>query len=148
MLNTDRFMHNLWMQLHADFQRLTGSTDHPLKKFLDNRDIPGFRLCDKLPTLWADTRLSYLYKWDYQLRSLFKRYRFQKDLYTDEELEDLTNKKFLDHQTSLAIPRPTLYHKARIRPVIQRARRIVKDILGHYDSKNISRTAVLERSRL
>lgn len=132
MLVTDRFMHNLWKQLHADFRACTGSTAHALEKFLDRNDIKGFRT-HNCPSLWTHKELAYLYKWEYQLQNLFKRYQFRNDLYTTAELEDLTDQKFLAHQTELAAPRPTLYANARVRPVLQLVRKRMRLWLGRYD---------------
>mgnify|MGYP001133745662 CR=1 FL=1 len=132
MLNTDRFMHNLWKQLHADFRRCTGSSGHPMEKFLDRNDIPGFRQYAG-PSLWVHKDLAYLYKWEYQLQNLFKRYRFRKDLYTAAELNEMANSKFLLHQLELAKPKSTLYTSARVRPVLAGVRRRMREWLGHYD---------------
>lgn len=122
--------------MHSDFRRCTGSTAHPLVRFLNDNDMAGFRQYGG-PSLWKDRSLGYLYKWEYQLQNLFKRYRFENDLYTTGELERLTNAKFVDHQALLAMPKPTLYVKSRVRPVIMRARALMREWLGQFDLEKV-----------
>lgn len=66
----------------------------------------------------------------YQLDSLFKKYRFQDEQLTKAELEELTYAKYNDFQAKRSrygiIPYRTLL-------VLQRARRICRDILGEFD---------------
>ena len=66
----------------------------------------------------------------WQLRHLFKEYRFQDDKYTDEELEQRTNQSYVDFQSSvklLQINNPIVFR------VLQEARKIAKEILGDFD---------------
>lgn len=72
----------------------------------------------------------YRFKWNYQLANLFKKYRFQEDLYDDDELLHRTHKAHFETEmflASLGTPRYTS------KLVLQRAREIAKRILGRYD---------------
>jgi len=70
------------------------------------------------------------FKRRYQLESFFKRYRFQEDLYTDQELNDRTVEKFLAVQRELK--HPSQLSEITFR-VVQTARRFAKELLGNYD---------------
>lgn len=121
--DTDRFMIRLFNCLKTDFR----SIHSDIAEGMDVSDIKHFRQTT-LPTYWLSPP-SY-FKRRYQLESLFKRYRFANDLYTDKELEDRTIAKFLETQNRIAVKRNATF---RSHVVIQRARSIVKRILGTYD---------------
>lgn len=128
LYDTDETMKKVWLHLSEDFRALLGHQEcwHPVKSILDG-DIPGFR-----SYVWPD-RLDaspMLFKTEYQLENLFKRYRFRNDMFTQEELERSTNDKFVKTQERICGPltvTPLVYK------VLQEARKVVKTILGQYD---------------
>lgn len=71
-----------------------------------------------------------IFKCQYQLESIFKRYRFRSDQYTDAELLDMSMKKFTDTQIRIGTPKEL--RTALTDPVIRRARSHAKAILGKY----------------
>lgn len=117
-------MRNLYYQLEKDFKTCTGYTGRRPSPSFDLEGYRGYSV-----SLWQNRDLAYIYKWEYQLQNLFKRYRFKDDLYTDEELNCLTNKKEMELQLKLAMPRPEI-HTIRTRPVISRVRSLMKKWLG------------------
>lgn len=74
---------------------------------------------------------AYPFKIQYQLESIFKRYRFRSDLYSDSELLAVSRQKFIDTQIRIGAPR--MLRSSLTHPVIQRARIHAKAILGRYD---------------
>ena len=71
------------------------------------------------------------FKCEWQLQNLLKRYRFKDDIYTDDELAERTFAKFLKVQESRI---ESVDRSAVIHAVLQKARLIIKDILGDYSS--------------
>ena len=72
----------------------------------------------------------FIFKRDYQLETFFKRYRFEKDVFSDDELNLLSVQKFLDTQIRL---QRGIYDSPLTNMVLRRARHITKQILGKYD---------------
>lgn len=75
------------------------------------------------------------FKCRYQLESLFKRYRFENDLYSDSDLRDIAIKQFRDNQerlASLELIRDD--YPMYIWAVLSRARRYCKKVLGKFES--------------
>lgn len=126
--STDEVMKKLWLCLARDFRAsMSHNENHYPSKFLECNDIRGFRSYK-----WPD-RLNanpWIFKTDYQLESLFKRYRFRDDMFSDEELTKMTNDKFVATQIRICEP-------LKLTPVVMRvlreARLISKEILGQYD---------------
>lgn len=131
-VNTDVIMGQLWLRLQSDLSSACGETlcakaADTMRQALRTGDfsevrsheIPGNAFL--LPT--------YTYKCMVQLYDFFKRYRFGKDLYSDYELHARTNALFLAVQEKLAVHREW---KLSTRLVLQRARALVKEILGEY----------------
>lgn len=126
--STDGVMKNLWLCLARDFRAsMSHNSDHyPLTQVKDG-DIKGFR-----STQWPD-RLSsspWIFKTDYQLETLFKRYRFRDDMFSDAELAEKTNENFVKTQIRICEP---LKLSPAVMQVLREARLISKDILGQYD---------------
>lgn len=77
---------------------------------------------------------AYEFKARYQVESLFKRYRFRKDLYSDHELELLAIAKFLATQDRLAaVDLDSL--PANCQRVLDLAARYVSKVLGPYSDE-------------
>lgn len=74
----------------------------------------------------------YVVKCRHQINDFLKRYRFSDDQYTDDELNKLTDSKYLDQQKSLVHCRTF-----RSDIVVRNARRICKQILGPYNEEDI-----------
>ena len=77
---------------------------------------------------------TYKFKVQYQMHSIFKRYRFEKDLYTDSELESLAIENFRNTQNRLAsLDLDSL--PAKTQRVLDLAREYIADTLGAYDGE-------------
>jgi hypothetical protein len=135
--NTDVFMKNLWCKLVEDFRSLYGDQYALTAETALKQGMPAFRAYD-FPGRFST--VPHLFKREYQLECLFKRYRFSDDLYNEDELDNRTNKKFFDHQITLATPRGCFRNRTSI--VLQRARQIIKRTLGPYNPDEL-----LERCR-
>jgi len=125
--NTDEVMYKLWLHLVGDFRNVLGNdlARRPNDALLAS-GIKGFRGCS-FPS--RSTVSVPLFKADYQLENLFKRYRFRDDVFTDDELRERTLKKFRDTQIRIARP---IEIDCGIYMVFQEARKIVRSILGEY----------------
>lgn len=75
----------------------------------------------------------YVFKWDHQMNSLLKKYRFENDKYTDDELEQNTTKSYIDFQNSLSWSP----YKSGTKLILKEARRIMSSILGDYNPDEI-----------
>lgn len=125
--STDECMRKLYIHLVSDFRTRFGQqyAAAPLGAFLSGgiKMLRGYAFpsrCCVSPDI---------FKADYQLEALFKRYRFKDDVYTDQELLDMAKEKFLGTQVRLAkgFTVTPLIHQ-----VLVEARRFAKDILGEY----------------
>lgn len=128
-LSTDAVMTNVWLCMEKDFSDTYGTdvTSRIKKKFL-KEGPKGFRQ-EKLPSCHPSVSPN-LFKWIYQLENLFKRYRFADDLFEDAQLEREAIEKFVATQERCASPMKVT---ASVFTVLQRARRIAREILGEYD---------------
>lgn len=125
-ISTDHIAINIWMSLLEDLQ--LQDVFAPARQALIKGDLKTFReKCEREVGIVAPER----YKAVHQVVNLLKKYRFEKDVYTDEELVDLTNQKFLTNQVIMSEKRkaPCSY---RADLVLREARRIIKGILGDY----------------
>lgn len=128
-LDTDVVMTNLWLCLAEDFSYTYGPDPlHRIKARFLKDGVKGFR-DEKWPSRPSNLP-PHLFKWLYQLENLFKRYRFENDVFTDAELESEALRKFRDTQRRCAEP---LNVTPVVFKVLQRARVIVTRILGKYD---------------
>lgn len=128
MYNTDTTMKNIWLSLVRDFRTFRGLTyaqECETKLLCNMQDYRAHKWPERFQAS------VYIFKQDYQLENLFKRYRFDKDAFTDEQLQQITAEKFIATQQRIAEPakEASLADFA----VMQRARLIVKSILGPYD---------------
>jgi len=125
LYDTDSCMKLLYESLVRDFRAVEGveykfrdvaALRHSIKSF---RDMPIPDCSQASPQL---------FKKEVQLANLFKRYRFKTDVYTDQELEELTFQKYIDNQTRLCRQQwqPIKLSTSR---VLQHARRYLKKIL-------------------
>jgi len=141
-VSTDVIMQEVWSHLVSDFRTLlkTQSYAAQYKTALDV-GISNFRLAS-FPGRMAVSPL--LYKCDYQLETLFKRYRFQNDMYSQRELETTSWEKF--QQTQLRLDTP-IVETPFLNVVLRNARKIAKEILGEYDlEEHMSRCAFGKRA--
>jgi hypothetical protein len=128
--DTDGVARKTWLCLLKDFRKFEGldfcASAH--REFMAG--IPTFRGYSFPDIGYVSPFRFRAYK---QLAGLFKKYRFQQDLYTDDELEALTHQKFMDEQVhfSTFTPLSELGHR-----VAQRARSIARRILGKYNPED------------
>jgi len=128
--DTDVMYKNVWKSLARDFRSSLGFDFLREEEYLLDQGIQEFR-----GIKWPSRTLAPVsyFKAEAQMKNLFKRYRFKDDLYTDQELEELTTRKFLATQTRVASHSGSLPHRAFL--VIQKARSIITKILGDYDEQ-------------
>ena len=127
LFSTDALMNSLWQWLVRDYRALLDDPEFMAEEEALLFNKPALR---QLET--GSYYLSpYLYfKCRYQMESLFKRYIFKSDLYNDDELEKMTNQKFVETQSRVGkLSTPT--YRAFL--VLQKARSYAKEILGRYD---------------
>lgn len=120
-INTDAFMESLWMCLARDFKSAGYIESY-------NPDLQTIREGWKMD---FGLRVNE-FKAQYQLSTLFKRYRFENDAFTDEQLEDNTNEKFIKNQERVAsLQLPSSLH---MHLLLQKVRIFIKNVLGKYDA--------------
>lgn len=130
--NTDETMRELWSNLARDFRSWTydelGSRH---EKYLRAGMISSFR-----NEPWPDKLNApvYICKAQYQLELLFKRYRFQHDEFTDDELLDRAARSF--KATQERISHPILLTPVTNR-IIEGARQIISDVLGEFSEDEL-----------
>lgn len=122
-VNTDEIMWSVTNTLHMDLFQHTGwSTPSTVREYRNlEYQIP----------LYASP---YVVKCKTQLAGWLKRYRFSDDLFDHKELERRTNEKCVADLLRVG-KAPQLSHRAFI--VLQKARQIIKEILGQYDEEEI-----------
>jgi hypothetical protein len=126
--SSDRAMKMTWIHLLEDFGLNYGNfTD--LRSSVLSGDIATYR---DIPYPGFSNAPVDTFKRCYQLQSLFKRYRFKGDKYTQTQLETLTVEKLLGCQ--IRISDCEQYDSHRLFPVLQLARSICKRILGRFDA--------------
>lgn len=126
-VTTGVIMKQLWLHLVRDFRKTLGPDFFRHKELLLRKGIKELRLSNATSAFGSDP---YLFKCVYQMESLFKRFRFADDLYSDAELSMNCQEKFLKVQQSVC--RPSVVHTSTFM-CVQRARQIAKSILGQFD---------------
>ena len=128
-VNTDHFYKKLWSTMVLDFRATLGPSFCLKEELALRKGVKTFRQLN-----WGSRMLApyYYFKAEYQLEALFKRYRFRDDFYSDEELQEITTSKFFATQQRLA-EHDLGEYPYRAKLVVQRARRIIHEILGSYD---------------
>ena len=135
---TDTLMGRVYAALVSDLSTGAGLIDHRYARINevvrrceakdDYRELRELTLAMPEPDFEGK---AWEFKARYQIKNYLKRYIFSNDLYSTEELETLTNAKFVELQTQLSAPRAP--YKVQTELVLKRARRIVKDVLGTFD---------------
>jgi len=131
LYDTDFLMKNLWLNLKRDFGANCNDISVDLQedeKLVKSLSIPRYRTLERKSYYLSEY---YYFKCRYQMDSLFKRYRFATDLYTDSELEDITVNKFLETQERI---KSSSISSKRSLLVFNKAKEIIADILGSYSS--------------
>lgn len=125
--DTDECMKSLYFHLDRDFRAFykVQGLDEPLELIMAGR-IKEFR-----ELTWASRSNlpPHLFKWLYQLETLYKRYRFKDDAYTDEELYAKSFNSFMATQARVGTP---LQMTPFVLRVVKEARNIIRDVLGEY----------------
>lgn len=121
-LESDVIMWTLFQKLHDDLHEVSGRTCP--------KSLAEVREWDYKPTYSNPYRVKALA----QLSGWLKRYRFSDDIFSDQELEQRTNDKFVHDQLRIGEFHPCTF---RSKLVVQRARKIIKDILGPYSEEEI-----------
>jgi len=126
--DTDVTMAKLWVHLVRDFRTFIGQDYNArVLALFKNNGVKALR-----DFTWP-TRMNcspILFKCEYQLESLFKRYRFKDDKFSDSDLIDGALEKFTKCQERVASPMQT---DLLTKLWLKRARKICNSILGSYD---------------
>jgi len=128
--DTDVVARNIWLSLARDFRTSEGGDFCRKAEAALLTDIAEFR-GDVFPEL-GELPVG-RYKRHAQLASLLKKYRFGKDVFTDEELHNRTIDSYFDVQKRLAQYKPMGPLALK---VVQRARSIARRILGEYSPED------------
>lgn len=130
--DTDLLMKELWVNLARDFRSWTYPTFMlRQERELRTGGIKAFRQVSFPDKFNAPV---YIFKAQYQLENLFKRYRFRDDQFTQEELERSTIEKFLDVQNRISAPIETTPLVDR---VLERARDYMCSCLGEFSQAEL-----------
>lgn len=129
--SVDQLMLNVASTLVSDFRRDSNDPTFAAS-FLSKveiKDVIGAR--ESIPaTLESDD--PWTFKAKYQIQSVFKRYRFQVDTYSDQELLDKAVKSF--HETQDRLAHVDLERQSQfVNAVLDRAARYIANCLGEYD---------------
>lgn len=134
--STDVLARSIWHHMVSDFRTHHGHNFAAGADLAFGRGVQNFRDYE-WPLLGLMSKSRFKAHW--QLRHLFKAYRFEHDKYTDQELIDRSNLSYIEFQNSvklLDINNPIVFR------VLQEARKIAKEILGPYDA-----VAMLDHAR-
>lgn len=124
--NVDSAAITIWHNLHGDFLRTEPRIGLAASDAL-RKGIKEYREYE-YPELGHISPIRF--KMWQQLSSLFKKYRFENDVYTADSLHELTLSKFFSEQERISTYSPYGWFDHQI---IQRARKHAKRILGEYD---------------
>lgn len=130
--DTDVFMKDLWRHLARDFRTSMWPTYcYEQEIALSSKSMAEFRSFK-----WPDRLQAppIVFKMEYQLENLFKRYRFKHDQFSVSDLEQMTVEKFTATQERIREP---LALTNITRQVIDRARFHVTRILGAYNCEEV-----------
>lgn len=129
--SSDGMMRNIASNLARDFRDhiKVPSPAVNLVELYERGSIEDVRMMD-----WDVDKVddSHEFKRVYQLASLFKRYRFEKDLLSSDELEEAAEMQFFDNQVRLA-DQDLASLPAYCKNVLFWARGFCHEILGNYD---------------
>lgn len=130
--DTDRLAIGVYSSLAADFRSNLSCPQLALRaeKSLKEGSMHDFRAYEFVAHEGLDP---YRYKILYQLQNIFKKYRFSSDVFTDSELEAISEKKYVDDQLRIAKPK---FLKFRTYLVMQRARTLASEILGEFPDED------------
>jgi len=129
--STDTLMKKVWVSLLRDFRTNLNSPQLFERQKSSLSCTKAFRT-NSWPS--KSTASISIFKAQYQLENLFKRYTFIDDVFSSEERKCSALKNFADYQTTLAVPICTSEISFR---VLQRARIIVKGILGDFSQQEL-----------
>jgi hypothetical protein len=129
--NTDTLAVGVYQHLVSDFRRFFGKDFAVRRETTLLRSIVEFR---ELEPVGCFSTEAAFFKANYQLDSLLKKYRFDKDVFSDVELKQRTYDKYRSQQISIAQPirRTEVVHR-----VLQRARKIARKILGPFQESDM-----------
>lgn len=129
--DTDKVARSIWATLLRDFRTSEGENFCRKAENAFYTDFTEFRDDSIYPEL-AEVPVG-RFKRYMQLRSLLKKYRFAKDVFTNEELEKKTLDKYFIEQERLAFHTPMGPLALK---VVQRARKIARSILGEFSPED------------
>lgn len=126
--SSDALMEATWCCLAKDFTPVLGPELSHRNRAVLKASMVEFRKIEWPAISQASPSV---FKRVTQLKNFYKRYISAKDSFTQADLDRMTNQKFLAGQMRLAST--PLVRTERLHRVLQRARIIIKQILGEYD---------------
>lgn len=133
--NTDAAVMYIYTHLLRDFRSVSGESLLEGYEFILHRSVAEFRALT-YPGLMGLN--AYLFKQVVQIRDLLGRYKFEHDVYTKEDLKDLSVQKYLAFQEQLCNPREKTVLGFLVK---QEARRIITEILGEFQESDVAENA-------
>lgn len=127
-MNTDKLMVDTWLSLLQDFRSIAGKDFLRAQEIALRDGIKTFRDVHFPGRMQAPPQL---HRQIYQMEGFFKRYIFENDEFTTKDLREKACLDFTTFQRNLAAPRPDLRLSTYI--VVQKARRLIREVLGPYD---------------
>ena len=125
-MHTDTIMKDIWLCLVRDFRTVYGKD---LLRSQENALRSSMDLFRKVEFPGVMQAPPHLHKVVYQMQNLLKRYKFQNDAYSPEELEIKANREFVDYQKVLNT-RPR-YKRSTLK-VLRLAQKLVAQVLGEF----------------
>lgn len=131
---TDGIAMRIFKAMSSDFARMHGEKFlEPTKAIKSPKDVRLYVYGN-----YRSTTVPRFKAW-YQLENIFKKYIFQDDVYTENELKEMTINEYVKFQENRSIYNPISYRSFL---VLQEARKIARSILGPCDGE-----ALLQKSR-
>lgn len=130
-IHTDQLAVHIWSTLLEDFK--LPKIFSKAEECLHRRDLKGFRdNCVRECGIIPPSR----FKRIQQMLNLLKKYRFENDVYTTQELEVRTNTKYLSNQQALCLNR---FNSRTLRAslVLREARKVARSILGELSEDEV-----------
>ena len=129
--NTGPVAVNVYSNLLRDFRASEGSNFFAGTDVKLSRDIAEFRSISEREL--GDIPVG-RFKRTKQMEALLKKFRFSTDAYTDDELSERTQQKFLEEQIRLHAPMALKLSGFKL---LQRARLIAHRLLGEYSGAGV-----------
>lgn len=138
-ISVDALAVDIWRLMHNDFENLYGPIGRTAAEKL-SAGIPAYRAYEYPDYLGSSP--ARVKAW-YQLESVFKKYRFQNDMYSPEQLEAKLYNEYRTYQVE-KLSDFHVTHRARL--VLQEARKVARSILGPFSIEAVKKACRFGRN--